>query len=137
MAQNGTFALRIQQRKIVANTNQQIHELNVIGDLEDGASSYAAGEQMEWIESKPGVQVKWLYRSPGDANRTGLFRLEPGARTAPHDHTDLEQIDVLSGSFHDGTRLLNAGDHGVRPPGAVHSAFSEAGAVALVVYTAV
>ena len=119
----------------MADTEQVIHEQAIISMLQPGASSYVAGEQLDWIEAKPGVQVKWLYQSADNATRSGLFRLDAGARTAPHDHTELEQIHVLSGAFHDGTRLLRAGDHCVRPPGTVHSAFSEAGAVALVIFT--
>ena len=119
----------------MTDSDQKIHEHAVISTLTDDSSSYVAGDQLDWTEAKPGVQVKWLYRSPGDANRTGVVRLEAGAQTASHEHPDLEQIYVLSGAFHDGTRLLCAGDHCVRPPGAVHSAFSEDGAVVLVIYT--
>ena len=121
----------------MAYADQKIHENTAISQLTDGSSSYVAGDQLDWTEAKPGVHVRWLYRSPGDDKRTGVVRLEAGARTAPHEHPDLEQIYVLSGAFHDGKRLLSTGDHCVRPPGAVHSAFSEHGAVVLVIYTPV
>jgi anti-sigma factor ChrR (cupin superfamily) len=119
----------------VAEVNQKVHESTAIGDLLEGHSSYAGGNGIDWTQAKPGVRVKWLYCSPDGLNRTGLFELEAGASTALHEHTSLEQIYVLSGAFHDGTRLLCAGDHCVRPPGVVHSAYSEAGAVALVIYS--
>ncbi|MFT5449542.1 MAG: quercetin dioxygenase-like cupin family protein [Gammaproteobacteria bacterium] len=119
----------------MADADKKVHEHVAISMLKEGASSYVAGEQLDWIEAKPGVHIKWLYRSPDQAHRSGLFRLDAGARSAPHDHTELEQIYVMSGSFYDGTRLLSAGDHCVRPPGDVHSAFSEAGALGLLIYT--
>jgi hypothetical protein len=100
----------------VADANKKVHEHFAISMLKERSSSYVAGEQLDWIEAKPGVHIKWLYRSPDQAHRSGLFRLEAGARSAPHDHTELEQIYGMSGSLYDGTRLLSAGDQCVRPP---------------------
>ena len=45
-----------------------------------------------------------------------------------HDHTVISALT-------DGSSCYVAGDHCVRPPGAIHSAYSEQGAVVLVIYT--
>ena len=89
---------------------------------------------MDWSPVKPGISMKTLYRSPDGRSRTQLFKLEPEARSQPHAHDELEQVYVLEGSFFDGERWLRAGDHCVRPPGTVHSSWTEEGAVTLVMY---
>ena len=58
-----------------------------------------------------------------------------GARSAPHSHDEFEQVFVISGSFHDGERLLRANDYCCRAAGEVHEASTEKGARVLVVYS--
>ena len=84
---------------------------------------------------KPGIRIKRLHEDATRGERTLLFELAAGARSAPHAHEDFEQVYVLSGSFHDGERLLRAGDYCSRAPGEIHEATSDDGAVALVIYT--
>ncbi|MEM7405681.1 MAG: cupin domain-containing protein [Pseudomonadota bacterium] len=96
--------------------------------------AYQSSERLEWVEAKPGVYVKTLFDGGPHRGRTLLFKLTPGARSAPHTHDVIEQIYVLEGDFHDGASWLRAGDMCVRPPGTVHSASTEQGAVALVIY---
>lgn len=89
-----------------------------------------------WADAgNPGVRVKCLHADDERGERTLLFELAPGARSAPHSHAEFEQVYVLSGSFHDGERWLRAGDYCARAPGEVHEATTEEGATALVVYT--
>lgn len=113
-----------------------VHENGAIGALPDDRSAYVAGSELAWVMAKPGIEIKRLYESPDGRHRALLFRLLPGARSADHDHVELEQIHVLEGSFFDGSRWLRAGDHCVRAPGVMHNAWSEEGALALVTYTA-
>ncbi len=116
-------------------TSKPVEEAQTITRLAEGVSEYASGNGMAWTTSKPGLHSKTLYDSPGSDERTLLFKMDPGARSEMHSHTEIEQIYVLEGSFHDGERLLHAGDHCVRAPGAMHIAASDEGATMLVIYT--
>lgn len=112
-----------------------ITEANTIGELPAAQSAYVAGNAVAWQPKGEQMQVKTLFASPDGRNRTLLFRLEPGAQSAPHAHDELEQIYVLEGSFHDGDKLLRSGDHCVRGAGVMHTAQSSDGALVLVVYS--
>ena len=98
-------------------------------------STYARADEIEWVESKPGIFSKPLYEDRTRGESTVLARLAPGARSAPHAHDAFEQIHVLEGCFHDGTRELKPGDHCCRAAGVMHEAYSEHGALVLVIYT--
>ena len=99
-------------------------------------SAFREDASIPWEDvGKPGIRVKRLHEDAARGERTWLFELEPGARSAPHTHEDFEQVYILSGSFHDGKRLLRAGDYCARAPGDVHESSSPQGAVALVIYT--
>jgi len=67
--------------------------------------------------------------------RTWLMKVEPGAFSAPHAHDEVEQIYVLEGSFYDQQKTYGAGEYIVRPPGAMHTAGSDTGAVVLLFYS--
>ena len=112
-----------------------ITEANTIAELPAGHSAYVAGSALAWQPKGERMQVKTLFASPDGRNRTLLFRLEPGAQSAPHAHEELEQIYVLEGSFNDGDKLLRTGDHCVRAAGVMHTAQSSEGALVLVVYS--
>lgn len=103
--------------------------------LDTPRSTYTHTAETEWVRSKPGIYSKLLYENSARGERTVLTQMSPGARSAPHTRDAFEQIHVLEGRFHDGTRELNAGDHCCRPAGTVHEAFSEEGALVLVVFT--
>ena len=118
----------------MSNTRPPVHESDTIRTLPGAHCAYTAAAAMPWRLAKPGIHVKALYESPSGHERTLLFKLEPGAESAPHAHDEVEQIYVIEGEFFDGERLLRAGDTCVRPPGVVHTAHSETGALALVVY---
>ena len=78
--------------------------------------------------------VKHLLEASARGHRAMLARLAPEAYSLPHAHDDIEHIYVLDGEFHDGERMLSAGDYCVRAPGVVHTASSEHGALTLVLY---
>ena len=96
---------------------------------------YRMADDIPWTEMKPGVRVKTLYENPDVGERTLLFETAPGMQSQPHSHDEFEQVYVLSGSFHDGERLLEAGDYCYRTPGTVHGGGSSDGAVLLVIYS--
>ena len=119
----------------MTTTSKPVDEARAITGLRTAVSEYANGGGMPWATSKPGLHSKTLYDSPETGERTLLFMMDAGARSEPHSHKDIEQIYVIEGSFHDGERLLQAGDHCVRSPGAMHLAASDEGATMLVIYT--
>jgi hypothetical protein len=84
---------------------------------------------------KNGIWCKRLYDDPIKGESTLLMRLDSGAASSAHSHENFEQIHVISGSFHDGERLMKAGDHCCRAPGAMHTSASDEGALVLVMYT--
>jgi D-lyxose ketol-isomerase len=57
-----------------------------------------------------------------------ILRLEPGAKSTPHTHTDMEQILVLDGSLkeNDG-QVFGPGDHITYFPGSTHSSSTDDG----------
>ena len=100
-------------------------------------SAYLPGADREWQPTAAaGYWVKPLYENPELGERTLLMKAEPGTHSPPHAHDEFEQVYVLEGSFNDGERVLRAGDYCARPIGAVHSAVSDEGWVALLVYSA-
>ena len=100
-------------------------------------SGYLPGATMAWQPTEhAGYWIKPLYENPLLGERTLLMKADPGTHSPPHAHEEFEQIYVLEGSFDDGDRTLRAGDYCARPIGAMHSAISEEGFVALLIYSA-
>lgn len=61
-----------------------------------------------------------------------ILRLEPGARSTPHTHTDLEQILVLEGSLQeDDGQVFGPGDHITYLPGSSHFSTTDEGCLLL------
>jgi anti-sigma factor ChrR (cupin superfamily) len=98
-------------------------------------NAYASASVAEWTLAKDGIWCKRLYNDPIRGESTLLMRLDSGAASSAHSHENFEQIHVISGSFHDGERLMQAGDHCCRAPGAMHTSASDDGALVLVMYT--
>ena len=93
-------------------------------------------EEMPWQESgAPGVWVKPLIEDESQGIRTWLMRVDAGAFSEMHGHSEYEQIYVLEGSFYDQEHVYGPGDFIVRAPGALHTAGSEEGAVVLLFYS--
>jgi anti-sigma factor ChrR (cupin superfamily) len=100
----------------------------------DGNRYLEAGP-LAWEESgTPGFLVKRLHEDTATGESTWLMKMEPGCTSPPHAHDTFEEVYVLEGAFHDGGRLLKAGDYVAREVGAMHSADTQDGAVMLVVY---
>ena len=100
-------------------------------------SRFIDPEQMKWEPSDfAGIDTKVLWSDAESGRSTILFRLAPGAVVPAHEHVDVEQTWVLSGTFedHEGTAL--AGHYIWRPGGSRHEARSVDGAVILSMFSA-
>jgi len=106
---------------------------------EAGAMQIYAGADVEWKDG-PGSLASGARFAvlEGDPAREGLFtmrlRLPGGFHIAPHFHSGVEHVTVISGTFHVGmgekfekgkARSMAAGAFGHWPPGMRHFAFTE------------
>ena len=82
-----------------------------------------------------GFWVKPLIEDESQGIRTWLMKVDAGAFSEMHGHSEYEQIYVLEGSFYDQEHVYGPGDFIVRAPGALHTAGSEEGAVVLLFYS--
>ena len=99
-------------------------------------SVYVEASAMDWEAlDQPGFWLKRLYQDDAKGEKTWLMKMDPGAYSPPHAHDDFEQVYMLEGSMDDDEKVLSAGDYVCRAPGAVHSATTKTGALAMVVYT--
>ena len=65
--------------------------------------------------------MKILMEEPETGLMTALFRWQPGAELALHEHVEIEQTFVLEGSLVDDEGEVRAGDYVWRPKGNRHS----------------
>ena len=78
---------------------------------------------MPWEPTKlPGSERKVLYHNPETGESTILFRMAPGGVIPLHEHPELEQTYVLSGSLVDDEGACTAGNFVWRPGGSRHVA---------------
>lgn len=98
------------------------------------ASTYVDVKALAWQDSGfPGIEHKVLYHD--DSGRsTILFKMAPGAVVPAHEHTDVEQTYILSGTFQDDEGIAVAGQFVWRPAGNRHVAHTPDGAVILSVF---
>ncbi len=96
------------------------------------ASVYVDPDEIPWSSSEfPGIEHKVLWADPVSGRSTILFKLEPGAVVPAHEHTDIEQTWVISGSFEDHEGKALPGHYIWRPAGNRHEARSVDGALIL------
>jgi anti-sigma factor ChrR (cupin superfamily) len=99
-------------------------------------SRFIDPEEMDWEVSEfPGIDTKVLWSDPETGRSTILFRLAPGAVVPAHEHIDVEQTWVISGSFEDHEGKALAGQYIWRPGGNRHEARSVDGAVILSMFS--
>jgi len=92
--------------------------------------------ELSWQECDvPGFWIKPLIDDEGRGIRTWLMKVDAGAFSEMHGHSEYEQIYVLEGSFYDQDHSYGPGDFIVRPPGALHTAGSGEGALVLLFYS--
>ena len=100
-----------------------------LGDL---ASRYVDVETLPWKPTPtPGIDMKILMEDPATGLLTALFRWQPGTRLPLHEHVEVEQTYVLSGSIVDDEGEVREGGFVWRPRGNRHVARSPGGALVL------
>ena len=106
--------------------------MELTGNPPELRSVYVDPDEMEWCVSDfPGIRHKVLWSDPDSGRSTILFKLDPGAVVPQHEHTDVEQTWVISGSFEDAEGKALPGHYIWRPAGNRHEARSVDGAVIL------
>ena len=110
-----------------ATPNARNHE-----GLGPRASRYVTVDDLPWMPTRfPGIEVKVLMQDKETGLLTALTRLAPGAVLPDHEHVEIEQSWVISGSLADGEGVATAGNYVWRPAGSRHVAHSPDGAVVL------
>jgi len=79
----------------------------------------------------PGIDMKVLMQDDSSGLLTALFRWQPGTQLPLHEHVEIEQTYVLSGSIVDDEGEVREGDYVWRPRGNRHLARSPDGALVL------
>lgn len=100
--------------------------------LDPGLSRYVEVDDLPWKPTQSaGIDIKILLQDKSTGLMTALFRWQPGSRLAMHEHVEIEQSYVLSGSIVDGEGEATAGNFVWRPKGHRHDAYSPNGALVL------
>ena len=100
--------------------------------LAELASRYVQVAQIPWKPTPtPGIDMKILMQDEASGLLTALFRWEPGTQLPLHEHVEIEQTYVLSGSIVDDEGEVREGDYVWRPRGNRHLARSPGGALVL------
>ena len=95
-------------------------------------SRYVAVDSLPWKPTPcPGIDMKILLEDKESGLMTALFRWQPGAELALHEHVEVEQTFVLEGSLVDDEGEVTAGNYVWRPKGIRHAARSPNGALVL------
>ena len=103
--------------------------------LEPLASRYVDVESLPWKPTpSEGIDMKVLLEDKETGLLTALFRWQPGAHLALHEHVEIEQTYVLSGSFSDHAGTCTAGNYVWRKAGSRHEAWTDEGCLVLAVF---
>ena len=101
----------------------------LLGALE---SRYVNPDDLPWKPTpSAGIDMKILMQEKETGLMTALFRWQPGAVLARHEHVEIEQSWVLSGSIVDDEGEAFEGKYVWRPKGHQHAARSPNGALVL------
>lgn len=96
------------------------------------ASRYVDVESLPWKPTPTeGIDMKVLLDIPETGLLTALFRWQPGTVLPLHEHVEIEQTYVLSGSIVDDEGEVREGNYVWRPKGNRHIARSPRGALVL------
>ena len=96
------------------------------------ASRYVDIEGLPWKPTPtPGIDMKILMQDKDTGLMTALFRWAPGTSLPMHEHVDVEQSYVVSGSIIDEEGEATSGNYVWRPPHSRHVARSPNGALVL------
>lgn len=95
-------------------------------------SRYVSVESLPWKPTPTsGIEMKILLEDPETGLLTALFRWQPGTVLPLHQHVEIEQTYVISGSIVDEEGEVREGDFVWRPKGNRHIARSPNGALVL------
>lgn len=101
-------------------------------DLTPLFSRYVDVEALPWKPTPtPGIDMKILLIDEETGMMTALFRWAPGTELARHEHVEIEQTFVLSGSLEDEEGVALTGQFVWRPAGNQHVARSPNGALVI------
>jgi anti-sigma factor ChrR (cupin superfamily) len=79
--------------------------------------------KMEWIETIPGeAWMKVLWTGAETGTWAVLFKWRKGLVVPPHKHVGAAHIFIMSGKLQVRDGILEAGDYGYEPDGAIHDA---------------
>jgi anti-sigma factor ChrR (cupin superfamily) len=96
------------------------------------ASRYVDVASLPWKPTPtPGIDMKILMQEKESGLLTALFRWAPGTELPLHEHVEIEQTYVLSGSIVDDEGEVREGDYVWRPRGNRHLARSPHGALVI------
>lgn len=96
------------------------------------ASRYVDVEALPWKPTPTaGIDMKILLQDKESGLLTALFRWAPGTELDLHEHVEIEQTWVLSGSIVDDEGEVREGNYVWRPAGNRHLARSPNGALVL------
>ncbi len=113
-------------------TTPFLNNEDMLGPL---ASRYVTVDSLPWKPTPcPGIEMKVLLEDKETGLLTALFRWQPGAELALHEHVEVEQTFVLEGSLEDDEGEVTAGNYVWRPKGNRHIAKSPHGALVLSVF---
>lgn len=113
----------------MAVTTPELAGQDALGAL---ASRYVDVDRLPWKPTPtPGIDMKILMQDKDTGLMTALFRWAPGTALPLHEHVELEQSYVVSGSIIDEEGECSAGNYVWRPGGSRHVARSPNGALVL------
>lgn len=106
-----------------------------INELPPLASRYVSVDDLPWRSTGyPGIDMKVLLEEPESGLLTALFRWEPGSSLPLHEHIEIEQTFMLSGSIVDEEGETTTGNFSWRPKGNTHRAWSPNGALLIAIF---
>lgn len=85
-----------------------------------GGLTFVKSSEGTWQDLAPGISAKVLSFDPKSRRATALLRVAPGARYAPHRHTEAEEFYVLEGGCRFEGRELGPGDYHRAETGSLH-----------------
>ncbi len=99
------------------------------------SSRYVDVAALPWETGRwEGIRSKTLMEDPERGLKTALIEWSPGASLPFHEHIDIEQSYVLSGSLCDEEGECKAGEYVWRPIGNQHRAYSPNGCLLLAIF---
>ncbi len=92
----------------MAATTPHMKDIEILEPL---ASRYVDVESLPWKPTpSEGIDMKVLLEDKETGLLTALFRWQPGAHLALHEHVEIEQTYVLEGSIEDAEGVVTAGE---------------------------